>query len=127
MALDLENKNQGYLCGRLFAVLEKIQEDAQPGINSTIKDRFYGAASVTPINCIQPITFSIQSSSGKIGVWEKFWHEKQIQKSWTASVVMVCQRIYHWMINRVLPLDTTNSVKTCILPKRIQKLNKFIN
>ena len=39
MALDLDNKNQGYLCGRLFAVLEKIQEDAQPGINATIKDR----------------------------------------------------------------------------------------
>lgn len=49
MALDLKNTNQGYLCGRLFAVLEKIQEEAQPGINSTIKDRFYGAASATPI------------------------------------------------------------------------------
>ena len=49
MSLDLENKNQGYLCGRLFAVLEKIQEEAQPGINTTIKDRFYGAASATPI------------------------------------------------------------------------------
>ncbi|MFA5878938.1 MAG: type I-C CRISPR-associated protein Cas8c/Csd1 [Candidatus Margulisiibacteriota bacterium] len=49
MALDLENTNQGYLCGRLFAVLEKIQEEAQPGINSTIKDRYYGAASSTPI------------------------------------------------------------------------------
>jgi CRISPR-associated protein Csd1 len=49
MALDLENTNQGYLCGRLFAVLEKIQEEAQPGINATIKDRFYGAASSTPV------------------------------------------------------------------------------
>ena len=28
MALDLENKNQAYLCGRLFAILEKIQSDA---------------------------------------------------------------------------------------------------
>lgn len=49
MALDLENNNQGYLCGRLFAVLEKIQEEAQPGINATIKDRYYGAASSTPV------------------------------------------------------------------------------
>jgi CRISPR-associated protein Csd1 len=49
MALDLDNTNQGYLCGRLFAVLEKIQEEAQPSINTTIKDRFYGAASATPI------------------------------------------------------------------------------
>lgn len=49
MALDKENKNQGYLCGRLFAILEKIQQEAQPGITTTIKDRFYGAASSTPV------------------------------------------------------------------------------
>ena len=30
--------------------------------------------------------------------------KNKFRKSWTASVVMVCQRIYHWMINRVLPL-----------------------
>lgn len=49
MAIDLENHNQGYLCGRLFAILEKIQEEAQPNINTTIRERFYGAASSTPI------------------------------------------------------------------------------
>ena len=27
MALDIENNNQAYLCGRLFAVLEKVQSD----------------------------------------------------------------------------------------------------
>lgn len=47
MALDLENTNQGYLCGRLFAVLEKIQEEAQGSAN--IRERFYGAASSTPV------------------------------------------------------------------------------
>ena len=35
--------------GRLFAVLEKIQEDANRGINTTIRDRFYGAASSSPV------------------------------------------------------------------------------
>ncbi|MCX7984919.1 MAG: type I-C CRISPR-associated protein Cas8c/Csd1 [Bacteroidetes bacterium] len=49
MALDSSNTNLGYLLGRLFAVLEKIQEEAQPGINTTIRDRFYGAASTNPI------------------------------------------------------------------------------
>ena len=49
MALDPDNANQGYRLGRLFAVLEKIQEDANPGINATIRDRFYGAASTTPV------------------------------------------------------------------------------
>jgi CRISPR-associated protein Csd1 len=29
--------------------LEKIQEEASPGINATIRDRFYGSASATPV------------------------------------------------------------------------------
>ena len=49
MSLDPTNINVGYRLGRLFAVLEKIQEDAQPGINATIRDRFYGAASSSPV------------------------------------------------------------------------------
>jgi len=50
VALDPDNLNQGYRLGRLFAVLEKIQEDANPGIKATIRDRFYGAASTSPIS-----------------------------------------------------------------------------
>ena len=49
MNLDPENTNVGYRLGRLFAALEKIQSDANPGINATIRDRFYGAASSTPV------------------------------------------------------------------------------
>jgi len=49
MSLDGSNTNVGYCLGRLFAVLEKVQEEASPGINATIRDRFYGAASATPV------------------------------------------------------------------------------
>jgi CRISPR-associated protein Csd1 len=48
VSLDKENKDIAYLLGRLFAVLEKTQTDAIKGANTTIKDRFYGAASSTP-------------------------------------------------------------------------------
>ncbi|MBU0995909.1 MAG: type I-C CRISPR-associated protein Cas8c/Csd1 [Proteobacteria bacterium] len=48
MSLDENNTNIGYRLGRLFATLEKIQQEANPGINATIRDRFYGAASGTP-------------------------------------------------------------------------------
>ncbi|MCK9544321.1 MAG: type I-C CRISPR-associated protein Cas8c/Csd1 [Novosphingobium sp.] len=48
MSLDTENKNVAYLLGRLFATLEKTQKDALPGINSTIKDRYYSSASASP-------------------------------------------------------------------------------
>lgn len=47
--LDKTNPNTAYRLGRLFAVLEKIQEEAQPGINATIRERYYGAASSTPV------------------------------------------------------------------------------
>ena len=50
VALDPANDNPGYRIGRLFAVLERIQEKASSTtLNSTIRDRFYGAASSTPV------------------------------------------------------------------------------
>lgn len=51
--LDKSNTNQGYLCGRLFAVLDKIQEDAN-GINS-IRERYMNAASATPASVFATI------------------------------------------------------------------------
>jgi len=48
VSLDPGNMNIGYRLGRLFAILEKIQSDAQGSPNATIRDRYYGAASGTP-------------------------------------------------------------------------------
>ena len=48
VALDTGNESSGYLLGRLFATLEKIQGEAIKGVKATIRDRFYGAASGTP-------------------------------------------------------------------------------
>lgn len=44
--LDKENSNQGYLCGRLFAVLDKIQEKANN--QHSIRERYMNSASSTP-------------------------------------------------------------------------------
>ncbi|PWV62415.1 type I-C CRISPR-associated protein Cas8c/Csd1 [Plasticicumulans acidivorans] len=49
VSLDPANTNVGYRLGRLFAVLERIQEEASPGLNATIRDRYFGAASSTPL------------------------------------------------------------------------------
>lgn len=50
VSLDINNLNIGYRLGRLFAALEKIQEEASPGLNATIRDRYYGASSSTPVS-----------------------------------------------------------------------------
>lgn len=52
VSLDESNTNIGYRLGRLFAALERIQQDAAGGpekINATIRDRFYSSASSTPM------------------------------------------------------------------------------
>ncbi len=49
VSLNKEKTDPAYLLGRLFSVLERAQEDASGGqLNSTIKDRYFGAASATP-------------------------------------------------------------------------------
>ncbi|MFZ3101778.1 MAG: type I-C CRISPR-associated protein Cas8c/Csd1 [Desulfitobacteriaceae bacterium] len=49
MELDMNQPSIGYQLGRLFATLEKIQEEANPGINATIRERFYGSACAAPV------------------------------------------------------------------------------
>lgn len=48
MSLNQDRTDLPYLLGRLFAVLEKTQEEAIPGTSATIKDRYLASASATP-------------------------------------------------------------------------------
>jgi len=49
VSIDLENKDSGYLLGRLFAAYEYAQTQALgPNVNATIRDQYYGTASATP-------------------------------------------------------------------------------
>ena len=48
VSLDPARTDRPYLLGRLFAVLEKAQEEAVPGASATIKDRYLGSASANP-------------------------------------------------------------------------------
>ena len=50
MVVDLENENSAYLCGRMFAVLEKLQKDSVTSgkLNRTIRDGYFAMASTRP-------------------------------------------------------------------------------
>ena len=61
--LDLSNTHPAYRLGRLFAVLEKIQEESAGGsgkLNATIRDRYYGAASSSPAS-VFPILLKLKN------------------------------------------------------------------
>lgn len=67
VSLDIANTQPGYLLGRLFAALEKIQQDALGGdLNATIRDRYYGAASATPAHIFPVLLRNTQNHLGKI-------------------------------------------------------------
>ena len=48
LSLNESSNNRAYLLGRLFAVLEKVQRDANPNVKSTIRDKYFSSASTTP-------------------------------------------------------------------------------
>jgi len=50
VGLDTGQLSIGYNLGRLFAVLEKIQEEANPALNATIRERYYGSACSSPVS-----------------------------------------------------------------------------
>ena len=47
-ALNPDNKDAAYLCGRLFAVFDRLQYLALGGVNAGVVERFYASASTTP-------------------------------------------------------------------------------
>ena len=83
MALDKSNSNPAYLAGRLFALLERIQEKAIPGIKANITDRYFRTASATPGiifgRLLQLSAFhlsKIKKERGGLG----FYFDRQIQE-----------------------------------------------
>lgn len=76
--LDPNNPSVGYRLGRLFAVLEKAQEEASPGLNATIRDRYYGAASSTPVAVFTTLMRLKNHHLGKLNKGRAVNLEKQI-------------------------------------------------
>lgn len=58
--LEVEHPSIAYHCGRLLAVMEKIQRRAIPNVNTTIVDRFYGTASSSPASVFGTLLRNVQ-------------------------------------------------------------------
>ncbi|WP_441561115.1 type I-C CRISPR-associated protein Cas8c/Csd1 [Colibacter massiliensis] len=80
VALNEESKNIPYVLGRLFAVLEHLQETANPNINSTIKNRYFNSACTSP-NVVFPVLLKLSNHHlQKIGndIGKRIFFEKII-------------------------------------------------
>ena len=81
MSLNPDASNVPYTLGRLFSVLEAIQASANPGINATIKDKYFNSAAATPavifpilLNLAQKHLKKLRSSNAGLVVF----YEKQL-------------------------------------------------
>ena len=80
MSLNPDHPKPAYQLGRLFAALERNQESALPGINATVKDRFFGAASATPGAVFPRLLRLGQHHIAKLEGGLKVHAEKQVQE-----------------------------------------------
>ena len=78
VSLNPQSTNLYYTLGRLFSVLEAIQSAANPGINATIKDRYFNSASATP-SIVFPVLLNLaQKHLKKLSDGQRIFFEKQI-------------------------------------------------
>jgi CRISPR-associated protein Csd1 len=87
VSLDLDNPSPAYRLGRLFAVLENIQQAALPGLNATIRDRYFASASATPARVFPLLSKNASHhlanlrKSGKGGL--AHWFDEQMGQIWS--------------------------------------------
>ena len=78
VSLKTDSTNPYYTLGRLFSVLESIQTSATPGLNATIKDRYFNSASTTP-GRIFPVLLNLsQKHLRKLDVGLRVFYEKKL-------------------------------------------------
>lgn len=76
--LNEETNYQPYLLGRLFAVLEGLQEKANPGINATIRDKYFSSASATPAIAFPTLIRLAQAHLKKLDTGARIYYDKQL-------------------------------------------------
>ena len=80
VSLNPKSKNPYYTLGRLFSVLEAVQSAANPGINATIKDRYFNSASATPSIVFPTLLNLSEKHRKKLTAGQRIYYEKQIME-----------------------------------------------
>lgn len=78
VSLNPDSTNVPYNLGRLFSVLEAVQSSANPGINTTIKDKYFNSASATPAVVFPVLVNLAQKHLKKLDSGLRTHYDKQI-------------------------------------------------
>ena len=78
VGLNEASTNPAYTLGRLFAIYEAVQQDANPGINSTIKDKYFNSASAMPASIVPILGNLYQKHLRKLGDGSRIYYDKQV-------------------------------------------------
>lgn len=78
VSLNESSTHIPYLLGRLFAVYEAVQEAVNPGINATIKDKYFNSAAATPSTIFPTLNGLYQKHLRKLPVGQAIFFDKQI-------------------------------------------------
>lgn len=78
MSLNPDASNVPYTLGRLFSVLEAIQASANPGINATIKDKYFNSAAATPATIFPILDNLCQKHLRKLDTGSRISLDRQI-------------------------------------------------
>lgn len=76
--LNKDSKYLPYVLGRLFSVLEAVQNAANPNINTTIKDRYFNSACATPAMVFPTLINLAQKHLKKLKPNQVTYYNKQI-------------------------------------------------
>ena len=78
VSLNPNSSNLPYNLGRLFSVLEAIQIASNPGINATIKDKYFNSASATPAMVFPVLLNLAQKHLKKLDPSLRSYYDRQI-------------------------------------------------
>ena len=78
MSLNPDSTNIPYILGRLFSLLEAVQDAANPGINATIKDKYFNSASATPARVFPVLINLAQKHMRKLKEGQRVFYDKQL-------------------------------------------------
>ena len=80
MSWNDKNENQAYICGGLFAIYEKIQQDASGGgLNRTIKDAYYSSACSRPASVFPTLEKLSANHLKKLSEGSVVYYKKLLQ------------------------------------------------